>query len=115
MQTDIKCAECGKVTRRFQLGNVYYNTQKTSSPIIVKDSITCPKCKADISQGKCMVRMSNVYMSFIAINILAADNEPIPPHLQGAIPLRRQEYQQIAKTCKARLRQVSIFKPDRKP
>ena len=113
MQIDIKCLDCGKMTRHFELGQLFYDVDNPSSSVVVKEPITCPKCKADISDKKCMVKTNYFLMSLVAANITRTmeteGSSAIPNHLRGAIPLRKQQYSIIAPQCKARLRFVKSF------
>ena len=110
MQTDIKCANCGKMTRHFELGEIYYDVEKPSSTVVVKNGIICPKCKTDISDKKCMVKINYFLMSLVAANISLGMGElDFPPHLRGAFPLRKQQHSIIAPHYKAQLQLVKKF------
>jgi len=112
MEAEIKCLECGKRTQHFELGQIFYAVKDSSRSIVVKEKIFCPKCKTDISDGKCAVKSSYFLMGLIAANIFSEDEEDglsLPKHLQGAFPLRKQDYIAIAPQCKARLKLVDGF------
>jgi hypothetical protein len=111
MEAEIKCLECGRITRHFELGQIFYDVEKSLSSVVVKESIVCPKCKADISQRKCAVKTSYFFGGIIAANIFSTDNEflPLPRHLQGVFPLRKSDYLAIAPHCRARLKVVDMF------
>ena len=49
MRIDIKCSECGKVTRKHEIGGVIYCVDKPKYEVIVTNKIICPKCRKDIS------------------------------------------------------------------
>lgn len=113
MEADIKCLVCGRMTRHFELGELYYNVDKPASAIIVKEQVVCPKCKTDISQRKCAVKENYFLMRLVAATIsltMEAKGEfAVPQHLQGAIPLRKKQYQIVASNCKTRLQLVGKF------
>ena len=44
MEIDIKCLECGKGTRNFQLGNLFYCLKRPTETAVIKEVIFCPKC-----------------------------------------------------------------------
>ena len=91
--------ECGKGTLKFELGEIYYLLDKPLASIIVKNKIICPKCKKDISDEKCMVKQNYLLMKFITANI-SLDCGGIPPHLKGAYPLRKKDYEIIKSQTK---------------
>ena len=112
MQIDIKCAGCGKITRHFELGVLYCNIDNTRATLLVKNTIICPKCRSDISDKKCLVKAHYFFMSLLAVNISRMgekDGFSVPLHLRGAFSLRKQQYNLIASSCKARLRLVDKF------
>ncbi len=113
MQIDIKCMECSKMTRYVELGQIYYDIDNISESVAVKESIICPKCKKDISQGKCLVKQNYFLMSLLVANISligeAKKEFSVPQHLQGSIPLKKQQYQSIARHCKAIVKLVEKF------
>lgn len=101
------------MTRRFELGQLYYDVDNPSSTVIVKESIICPKCKSDISDNKCMVKANYFLMSLVAANISMIGESKkefaVPPHLRGAISLRKQQHSIISPQCKAQLQMVKKF------
>ena len=108
MQIDIKCLECGKGTRGFELGEVFYLPEKPSETLAVKNTITCPKCRKDISNGNCMVKINEFLMRLVTANICLSVGE-MPKHLQGAYPLRKRDYDLVKDNCQARLKMVDGF------
>ncbi len=98
MECDIKCLECGKGTMKFELGALVYEA-RNSSLILVKDPIICPKCKKDISNRKCAVKLQDIMGKIIAANIL----DEIPSHLQGSFPLSNADFRKARLFCKATL------------
>jgi len=85
MQIDIKCAECGKMTRHFELGKVCYSVENPSGTFRVVDEIICPKCKKDISNEKCLIKSHELVLKILVANIGIAIGENQPEHLRGVI------------------------------
>lgn len=108
MQIDIKCLECGKGTRGFELGEMFYLPEKPSETLTVKNAITCPKCKKDISDEKCMVKINELLMRIVTANICLSAGD-VPPHLQGAYPLRTRDYDLVKDNCQTRLKLADRF------
>ena len=108
MQTDVKCMECGKGTRNFELGEIFYLPDKASETIIVKDAIVCPKCGNDISNEKCMVKANELLMRFITANLCISSGD-VPKHLKGAYQLKERDYELIKNKCKAKPKLVEKF------
>ena len=112
MQTDMKCLNCNKITRNVELGKVYYATEDAKNKIMVQDSLTCPKCKSDISQEKCAVKVNDFLMRLLAGNILLMikeKGEPMPEHLRGMSPLDEYEYATVARHRRTKLKMVEKF------
>ena len=107
MEIDIKCSECGKGTRHFDLGEIFYLPDNASETIIVKDAITCPKCGKDISNKKCMVRANELLMRFVAANLYMSVGD-VPKHLKGAYPLGRRDYDLAKGKCLSQLKLVEL-------
>ena len=105
MQIDIKCSLCGKGTRNFELGEIFYLADDVSKSIIVKDTIICPKCSKDISNGQCMIRENELLMRLVTANLCLSDGD-VPNHLQGAFPLNKKDYRFVNDKCKSRLKLV---------
>ncbi len=108
MEIDIKCLDCGKRTRHFELGDIYYLLEKPSETPIVKNLIICPKCRKDISNGNCMVKTNDFLIRLVTVNICLSVND-MPKHLQGAYPLQKRDYDLIKDNCQARLKMVDRF------
>lgn len=101
MEMGIKCSECGKGTRNFELGEIFYLADNASKSIIVKDAIICPKCSKNISNEQCMVKENDLLMKFVTANICLSCGE-VPKHLQGAFPLSKRTYGLVKGKCKSR-------------
>ena len=108
MEIDIKCLECGKGTRNFELGEVFYLADNASKSIIIKNAIICPKCSRDISNGECMVRENELLMMFVTANLCISCGD-VPAHLKGAYPLQKRDYEMIKNRCKAKPKLVEKF------
>lgn len=108
MEVDIKCSECGKITRRFELGEMFYLPENASESIIVKNKITCPKCGKDISDRKCMVKQNDLLMRIVTANISLSIGD-VPEHLKGAHPLLKKGYGLIKNKCISKLNLVEKF------
>ena len=102
MEIDIKCMECGKGTRKFELGGLFYLEDKPSETVVVKNTIICPKCMKDISDGRCIVKTYDFMMSLITANLCRSCGD-VPKHLRGAIFLQKKDYNLIKDSCKSRL------------
>lgn len=108
MEIDIKCSECGKGTRKVELGDIFYLPENASDSLIVKNHITCPKCKNDISDEKCIVKTNELLMRLATANICLSLDD-VPKHLQGAYPLRKRDYDLVKDNCQARLKMADRF------
>jgi len=100
------------MTRHFELGRVFYEIAKTTKPVLVEKKIICPKCKKDISEGKCMAKSNYFMMSIIAANIFQEPRKKhggLPHHLQGSVRIRNQDLKMFEQFCKARLKLVDKF------
>lgn len=105
MEIDIKCLECGKATRKFELGKMFYLPQNASDTLVVKNSIICPKCKKDISGERCIVKANELLMRLVTANICISVGD-LPPHLEGAFSIRKKDYDLVKGICKSRLKLV---------
>ncbi len=102
MEIDIKCAECGKMTRNFELGKLFYIHDRIKESVIIQDSLICPKCKKDISNEKCLIKENYFFMRLVAANVCLSIGE-MPDHLRDALPIfREEEYAIIKEQCKSR-------------
>lgn len=108
MEIDIKCLNCGKGTRKFALGDIFYLPENASETLIVKNDIICPKYKKNISDEKCIVKTNELLMRLATANICLSVGD-VPSHLQGAYPLRKRDYDLIKDSCQARLKMVDRF------
>ncbi len=108
MEADIKCSECGKATRNFELGEIFYLPENASESIIVKNKITCPKCGKDISDRKCRVKQNDLLMRLVTANISISCGD-VPEHLKGAYPLLKKDYDLIKNKCQSKLNLVQKF------
>lgn len=113
MEIEIKCLECGKRTRRFEIGPAAYNVESISDEILLKDRIICPKCKKDISDGKCVAQRGEFMISLMAITIgLIANKEDsfeLPNHLRRFAPANNEQYNKLKEQSHARIRLVDKF------
>lgn len=104
MEIDIKCLECSKGTRKHDIGGVIYCIDKPSNGIILINKIICPKCKKDISEGKCLVKGHEFLMSCIAANICVMAGEKVPVHLQKALPANKKDFEMYKMQYNGRLK-----------
>ena len=101
METDIKCLECGKVTRNFELGRVFYNPGKAAESVIIQDAVVCPKCDKDVSNEKFLIKQNSFFMSLITAN--ACLSEETPKNLRHTLPVfREKDYLIIKDRCKSK-------------
>ncbi len=91
------------MTRRFEIGKLYYYFEDPLGTTIVQGKINCPKCEKDISNGNCAVKWRYFMMSLIAANISVGVSDGVPSYLQGAVPVTMDQYDRIAPYCKSRL------------
>jgi hypothetical protein len=96
MEIDIKCLECGKGTRNFELGRAYYLIDNPSETFIVENNIICPKCKKDISNEKCLVKTNELMMKLVVANLCLSDGK-VPKHLSKTMFLNNKEDYEIFK------------------
>ena len=108
MESNIKCLDCGKITRKVELGDIFYNIDQPSETMLVKESIVCPKCRNDISNGRCALQTNYVLMRLVAANISLSIGD-VPNHLRGAYPINKKEYEKIKIICKSKPKLVSKF------
>ncbi len=105
MELEIKCLDCGKRTRRFEIGPAVFapnNNQK----ILLRDNIICPKCKHDISDGKCITPSGMFMISLMIITMWQVaekegDRFELPPHLRGIAIVSKENYEVLKKQSKA--------------
>ena len=105
MEINIKCSECGKGTRKFELGKIFYLHDNPSESLIIKNKIICPKCKKDISDNKCIIKANELLVKIIASNISKSVGK-VPSHLRGAYLLMEQDYDRIKNNCLSKLKLV---------
>jgi len=89
MQIDIKCAECGKMTRNFELGKVCCSVENPSETFRIVDDIICPKCKKEISNEKCLIKSHELMWRILAANLGSLAGGEQPEHLKGVIMLNK--------------------------
>ena len=97
MESDIKCMECGKITRNFELGEIICNIDKPSATLLVKELITCPKCHKDISNEKCALKENDTLIRLVAANISISIGS-VPKHLMRAYSVDKKIYK-VAKSA----------------
>lgn len=107
MQIDIKCLECGKITRNFELGKVFYTPH--CDEVLLENTVICPKCKKDISNCRFMVKKNYLFMRFIAANLSRQVKIEIPKHLYGITLVDDGTYKIIEPQCKSRPKLVKGF------
>lgn len=110
MELEIKCLECNKITRRFEIGPAVF-TPEGDKEILLRDNIICPKCKNDISEGKCVTSGGMFMISLMAITMeMMAEKEgshfELPPHLRGMAIVSKDNYEALKKQSKASIKLV---------
>ena len=108
MESDIKCLECGKMTRNFELGELICDLRKPIKTIIVKDTIICPKCKKDVSNEKFALKENYTLMKLVAANISISIGD-VPKHLRRAYSLETGIYNQHKSAFKSKPKLVGKF------
>jgi hypothetical protein len=109
MEANIKCMECKKGTRHFELGLLIYDLANSDNSLLIKDAIICPKCKKDISNQKCMVKTNEIMMSMIAANLCRSSKISVPMHLRNTYPLDKKNYNAVKSQFKSKLYLVDKF------
>lgn len=104
MRIGIKCAECGKITRKYDIGGVIYCVGNPSSEIVITNKITCPKYKKDISEGKCIVKRFDFMMRCITANMCLMAKSKVPEHLQMSMPANKEDFEIYKKQYSGRLK-----------
>ena len=99
MEIDIKCLECGKGTRNFQLGNLFYCLKRPTETAVIKEVIFCPKCKKDISNKKCLIKENDFLGKLLAISIISSI-EKLPSHLKYTFCINEEDHKKIKENCK---------------
>ena len=108
MESDIKCLECEKMTRNFQLGELICDIRKPSKTIIVKDAVICPKCKKDVSNEKFALKENDTLMKLVAANIIISIGS-VPNHLKRAYCLEPAIYNRHKSKFKSKPKLVGKF------
>lgn len=108
MESDIKCLDCGKITKKVELGEIICDIDKPSETMLVKDVIICPKCNKDISNEKCALNTNDTLMKLIAANISILIGN-VPKHLRRAYPIRKKEYEKAKIFFKSKPKLVNKF------
>ena len=107
MELEIKCLECDRRTRRFEIGPAAF-TPNGDMGILLKDNIICPKCKKDISEGKCVTPSGTFIISLMALTMgMIGEKEgnlQIPPHLRGMAIVTKENYDALKKQSKASIK-----------
>ena len=107
MELEIKCLECGKGTRRFEIGPAAF-TMKGDMGILLRDTIACPKCKKDISNGKCITPSGMFIISLLASTMAMMGekegNFQLPPHLRMMAIVTKENYDALKKQSKASIK-----------
>ena len=107
MELEIKCLECRKRTRRFEIGPAVF-TPGGCEEILLKDAIICPKCKRDISHEKCVTPCGMFMISLMAIAIGMKEKKDgyfnLPSHLRGIVIVTKENYDELKKQSKASIK-----------
>ncbi len=111
MNLEIKCLECTQRTRHFEIGPAAY-TPNGDQGILLRDNIICPKCKKDISEGKCITPSGIFMISLMAITMkMMAEKDDshfeLPPHLRNMAVVSKENYEFLKKQSKASIKLVA--------
>lgn len=113
MRVEIKCLECGKRTRNFELGPAAYSMEG-GGEIILRDEIVCSKCGKNISHEKCVALGGEAVINLTAWMIAKiAEKEgmmPFPPHLRDMIILSKEDCSKLKKQSKGVVKLVTSFR-----
>ncbi len=76
-----------------------------NNDILLREKIICPKCKRDISSGKCITPSGMFLISLIALTIgMIGEKEGnlhVPPHLSGMAIVTQGNYDTLKGQSKA--------------
>lgn len=107
MEIEIKCLECGKRTRCFEIGPAAF-TMGGGMEILLRDNIICPKCKKDISNEKCITLSGRFMISLMALTIgMLGEKEgdfKVPVHLKGLTIVTKEKYNILKEQSKASIK-----------
>lgn len=108
MDLEIKCLECGKRTRHFEIGPAVF-TPDGEKEILLRDNIICQKCKKDISKGKCVTPSGMFMISLMAITMkMMAEKDgshfELPLHLRNLAVVSKENYEFLKKQSKASIK-----------
>ncbi len=111
MELEIKCLECNKRTRKFEIGPAIFTAADGGKEILLKNSIICPKCKKEISNGKCITPSGMFLISLMALTIgMIGEKDKtfkIPPHLKGMAIVSKENYEVLKNQKKSFIKIVS--------
>ena len=112
MNIEIKCLECGRRTRNFEIGPAVYAVEYDDE-LLLKNNIFCPKCKKDISYGKCVISAGEFFLSMTALTIVKIANTEnyteIPEHLQNILIITKENFDYFRDKGKAKIIIVKNF------
>ena len=115
MEIEIKCLECGKRTRNFEMGPAAF-TMDGGEEVTLRDNIICPKCKKDISNGKCVAQNGRFILSMMAFTIgMIGEKEgsfKIPPHLRGMAIVSKENFNKLKMESKGTIKLVTTFRTE---
>jgi uncharacterized CHY-type Zn-finger protein len=100
MELDIKCMDCNKQTRNYEIGRLFYVLEKPKIRALVEKQIICPKCRKDISNEKFMIKESQLMWSLITANICKQIDD-VPSHLEGVTRIDERGYDIMKEKCKS--------------
>lgn len=109
MKLEIKCLECSKRTKRFEIGPAAFASDGVRE-ILLKDNLICPKCKRDISEGKCITHGGIFMISLMAITMSRIGEKEgsshVPEHLRGMAIVTKENYDRLKVQSKASIKLV---------
>lgn len=100
MQIDIQCKECKRITRNYELGEIFYSHVDPTTYVLIKNSIICPKCNENISNKKCMIKKNEFLISIVTAQILVSIGE-FKEHLAGVYLIKKEDFKKIEPLCKS--------------
>ncbi len=109
MQLEIKCNICGKRTRNFELGIVFYCFSTETFLAYTRDAIICPKCNQNISDRNCLVKGNYLGLSALTAKVCVSARVDLPAHLQNGILFDKKDLPHIRSLCHGQLCVVDRF------
>ena len=97
-------------TRNLELGKVFAFPGRKKDVFMARDSVTCPKCKKDVSDKRFAVKEHELYFRLAAATITIRLRHLQAPLLSGITVMGDGRHESFSKLCKARPKLVRSFR-----